>query len=318
MQDVFEPMNNFDSEVFEPMNNFDGDYSNFYPVAKKVDFNKNNIDLEIKKCDTTQCVEKYAYIMYKTNKVLANLYLNDLKNSRKIKENALKDVIKDFSSNEIKNLHIDNQNYKPWILRDSIIAYFRKNKKPYILDVSKYTIFKDVNKNYHPFNDLLPLTKDTENINYKTVKKTPELVFAGLNPIYINEKKYSSNNLSFDGEVFEPLNSFDGEVFEPMNNFVGKHQKHPKSKPVVEPKKVVKKVVEKTTEEVTTPVVENKPIEDVNTQSANNNSDNEKIEKFLGMPKKVGIGVTIGIVAIAGFFIYKKFGTKILKKITKK
>jgi hypothetical protein len=123
--------------------------------------------------------------------------------------------------------------------------------------------------------------------------------------------------MNFSGEVFEPTANFSGEVFEPMN-FVGRKNKKIITKPV-KPVSEPKKVVEKITEKVVEPVIEIKPIttEVISKQTGNSNSGKES-NKFLGMPRKVGIGVTIGAVAIAGFFLYKKFGAKILKKITKK
>jgi hypothetical protein len=87
------------------------------------------------------------------------------------------------------------------------------------------------------------LAKDTENVNYKVVKKTPELIFTGIYT-YKTPRDYSRKD--FNVEFNQEFN-FDGSP---------------------------------------------------------------KEEKFLGMPRKVGIGVTIGIgvLAVAGiiFAIVKK------------
>ena len=226
MQDVFEPMN------------FDGDYSNFYPVNR-------NVDGEIGNCATRKCAEDYARNLSKTNKELAKKYTYGLTQQKEIREDAFKDVVKNLSSNDIKEARLDDPRYNTWKLENSILKYFRKYEKPYILDVSKYTIFKDVNKYYHPFNNLLHrLAKDTENVNYKVVKKTPELIFTGIDYTYKTPRNY--NRKDFNVEFNQEFN-FDGSA---------------------------------------------------------------KEEKFLGMPRKVGIGVTIGIgvLAVAGiiFAIVKK------------
>lgn len=292
MQDVFEPMANFTSNVFEPMNNFDA-IQNASIVAQELDGLKNKS-------------EKELYDLINKEESNIKMYKNDLPYNTHIASQKVQIIKNRLAKGKLTNDEINsylNSKYITNKVKDNFHFRLRKhsNSNP---NLDSHSSNRElINRLLVYIDNRLKINKSESKI--RTIKHKLKLL-----------NKNSGLKSSFDGEVFEPLNSFDGEVFEPMSNFKSKAKKNtPKT---TTPKKVVKKVVEKTTEEVTTPVVENKPTEDVNTQSANNNSDNEKTEKFLGMPKKVGIGVTIGIVAIAGFFIYKKFGTKILKKITKK
>lgn len=134
--------------------------------------------------------------------------------------------------------------------------------------------------------------------------------------------------MNFAGDVFEPMGNFGGDVFEPMNfegdysNFAilncGCKAKFPFNKSKREEclKKCNNKKAEKKASKTvsapaptTTPAPAPVPVKE-DTSLSTTPDGNKPQEKFLGMPKKLGIGVTIGIgvlaIGLTTFFLLRK------------
>ena len=130
-------------------------------------------------------------------------------------------------------------------------------------------------------------------------------------------------------DVFEPTANFNGEVFEPMNfdgdysNFAvlncGCKVKHPFNKGKRDAcinecnkKKDAKKGITSATDiSSLTPASAPAPAPATDTTSEQTNpNEAPKSDKFLGMPRKIGIGVTIGVgvlaIGLTTFFLLRR------------